>query len=95
MMSKKIGVFLLLLPTFVLLGCNHDSGDNGAGGNSTGNTASLRIQNQSVAPLVNVVWNAHSFSDGQAISTGSNSQINNVQEGSSFIFFILWASVVT
>ena len=87
MMSKKISVFLLLLPTFVLLGCNHDPGDNGAGGNSTGNTASLRIQNQSAATLVNVVWNAHSFSDGQAISTGSNSQINNVQEGSSFIFF--------
>jgi len=87
MMAKKLGVFLLL-SAFLMLGCNHDPNNSATGNdNSTGGTASLRIQNQSAATFVNVVWNAHSLSDGQAIGTGSNSQISNVQEGSSFIFF--------
>jgi len=80
MILNKIN-FLLLLPVFVFLGCTHEPDDNGTAG------FTLRIQNKSAATLINVVWNGHSFSDGQAISTGSNSQIDNVLEGRSYIFF--------
>jgi len=86
MRLKKTG--LLLLSVFVLLGCNDKpDNDDDAGGTTNSGTVSLRIQNQSAATLVNVVWNGRSFNDGQAITTGSNSQIDNVPEGRSFIFF--------
>ena len=78
MIRKKTG-FFLLLSVFVLLGCNHN--DN------TGSTTSFQIQNQSAATLINVVWNGYSFNNGHAINTGSNSQIDVVQEGRSCIFF--------
>jgi len=86
MTLKKNG--LLLLSVFVLLSCNNKpDDDNTNGGMSGGGTVSLRIQNQSAATLVNVIWNGRSFNNGKAISTGSNSQIDDVQEGGSYIFF--------
>jgi hypothetical protein len=81
----KKNIYLLLLSVFVLLGCDKEPDDNND--NETGDTASLRIQNQSAATLVNVVWNGRSFNNGQAINTGSNSLIDDVPEGHSYIFF--------
>jgi len=60
----------------------------GSTSSSTPSSApSFQIQNQSAATLFNVVWNGYSFNNGQAISTGSNSQIDVEQEGNSYIFF--------
>jgi len=80
MIINKIN-FLFVLSIFVFICCNIESDDDGTAGSS------LYIQNQSAATLFNVVWNGRSFSDGQAISTGGNSQIDDVVEGRSFIFF--------
>ena len=74
---------IAMLAVFLLLACDKEPDDS----DDTGGTVTLRIQNQSAATLLNVTWNGRSFNDGQAISTGSNSQIDNVQEGHSFIFF--------
>jgi len=70
---------------FIFIGCDNKPDDNN--NSNSDNTASLQIQNQSAATLINVIWNGHSFNNGQAITTGSNSQIENLQEGRSFIFF--------
>jgi len=89
MIFNKIN-FLLLLSIFVFLACTPetvDNDDNDHGSTGGKDRFSLRIQNQSAATLFNVVWNGRSFSDGQAISTGGNSQIDDVPEGGSYIFF--------
>ena len=86
MKTKFLTAVICAIPlsfVFVFSGCNIGSNNNDA----VGVTVNLRIQNQSAATIVNVVWNGRSFNNGQAISTGSNSQIDDVQEGHSFIFF--------
>jgi hypothetical protein len=75
---KKLFAILIAL-ALVFTGCKED--------NDTDNTPGFQIQNQSAATLFNVVWNGYSFNDGNAISTGSNSQVDAVQEGGSYIFF--------
>jgi len=89
MIFNKIS-FLLLLSVLMFLSCTPETGDkddNDHGDTDGKDRFSLRIQNQSAAALINVVWNGRSFSDGQVISTGSNSQIDNVLKGGSYIFF--------
>jgi hypothetical protein len=83
MLQKKIG--FILLSVFIFWGCDNDPNNNDDNDNDV--KANLRIQNQSAATLVNVVWNGHSFNEGKDISAGGNSQIDNVEEGRSFIFF--------
>jgi hypothetical protein len=83
---------LLIAFTLVFSACEwftNDDGDTDTSSTtgSQGSTTSFQIQNQSAATLFNVVWNGYSFNDGNAISTGSNSQIDKVQEGGSYIFF--------
>ena len=82
--KKKVYLFFLLI-AFIFNGCDNEPDKNN--NNNSENTVYLQIQNQSAATLINVVWNSHSFNNGQAISTGSNSKIAELQEGRSFIFF--------
>ena len=86
MLQKKIN-FFLLLSVFVLLSCVDEPNNEDDNKNNTTSTVNLRIQNQSAATIKNAIWNGRSFNNGQAISTGSNSEIDDVQEGYSFIFF--------
>lgn len=81
---------LFAIALIFMLGCSNDP-DKPTNPDNNGpdivDAISLLIQNQSAATLVNVVWNGSSFSNGQAINTGNNSQIDDVQEGHSYIFF--------
>jgi hypothetical protein len=79
-------ITILLLSVFIFLGCNGDPSSNEDDDEEEAKL-NLRIQNQSAATLFNVVWNGHSFNEGKDINTGGNSQIDDIQEGRSFIFF--------
>ena len=74
---------ILLITSLLLITC--DNINNGEGNANT--KSSMQIQNWSAATLVNVLWNGRSFNNGQTISTGSISQIDDISEGSSYLFF--------
>ena len=79
--------YFLLLLIITLLACSNETDKNNNNNNTTNGAVSFSIQNQSAATIFNVVWNNRSFNNNQAINTGGNSQIDNVKEGNSYIFF--------